>query len=159
MRNIDQWLAEYGDGHRNPINKAIHRVAVPIITVDMIGFAHLVPTDAIGLPPLSWLAVAAALAFYARLSPRLALGMTVLALAMLPLLDAGLAALGSLALPVLIAVFAIAWAAQFVGHALEGVKPSFFADLQFLLIGPLWLLADLYAHLGLWSQPLRKAAA
>lgn len=159
MRNIDQWLAEYGDSHRNPTNKAIHRVAVPIIAVDMIGFAHLVPMEAIGLPPLSWLAVAASLAFYARLSPRLALGMTLLALPMLPLLDAALAALGSMALPVLIAVFALAWFAQFIGHALEGKKPSFFADLQFLLIGPLWLLADVYAHLGLWSQPLRKAAA
>lgn len=156
MRDIDQWLAQYGESHRNPVNKAIHRVAVPIIAVDMIGFAHLMPTGAIGLPPLSWIAVGAALAFYARLSPRLALGMTLVALPALPLLDIGLAALGAMALPVLIAVFAGAWAAQFVGHALEGRKPSFFADLQFLLIGPLWLLADLYAHFGWWSQSLRS---
>lgn len=38
------------------------------------------------------------------------------------------------------AIFVVAWIAQFYGHHVEGKKPSFFADLQFLMIGPLWLL-------------------
>ena len=46
-------------------------------------------------------------------------------------------------------VFVIAWILQFVGHAIEGKRPSFFKDLQFLLIGPAWLLAFLYRGLGL----------
>ena len=46
--------------------------------------------------------------------------------------------------PALVAVFAVTWVAQFIGHAIEGKKPSFFEDVQFLLIGPIWLLADVY---------------
>ena len=39
----------------------------------------------------------------------------------------------------LITLFVIAWVGQFYGHKIEGKKPSFFDDLQFLLIGPLWV--------------------
>ncbi len=46
------------------------------------------------------------------------------------------------------ALFVLAWIGQFIGHAVEGKRPSFFKDLQFLLVGPLWLLADLYRRLG-----------
>jgi len=47
------------------------------------------------------------------------------------------------------AIFVIAWIGQFVGHAVEGRRPSFFKDLQFLLIGPLWLLAAAYRRFSL----------
>jgi uncharacterized membrane protein YGL010W len=46
-------------------------------------------------------------------------------------------------------IFVVAWIGQFVGHAVEGERPSFFKDLQFLLIGPLWLLAAAYRRFGL----------
>jgi uncharacterized membrane protein YGL010W len=42
-----------------------------------------------------------------------------------------------------------AWAGQFVGHAIEGRKPSFFEDLKFLLVGPAWLLAAAYRRFGI----------
>ena len=45
-------------------------------------------------------------------------------------------------------LFALAWLGQFIGHAIEGRRPSFFKDLPFLLIGPLWLLADVYRRAG-----------
>ncbi len=149
-RTLDDWLDAYGDSHRNPVNKTIHRIAVPIIVLDLLGFLHLVPTAALGsfVPPVSWLLVSVALGFYVRLSPPLALGMLLLALPSMAVLDAGLAALGAWALPLLVAVFGVMWAAQFVGHALEGKRPSFFEDVLFLLIGPLWLLDDLYRRLG-----------
>ena len=57
--------------------------------------------------------------------------------------------LGAWALPALVVVFGVTWAAQFVGHALEGKKPSFFEDVQFLLIGPMWLLAAIYRRIGI----------
>jgi uncharacterized membrane protein YGL010W len=150
-RTLDDWLDAYGDSHQNPVNKTIHRIAVPIIVLDLLGFLHLVPTQALGafVPPASWLLVIVALAFYVRLSTPLAIGMLLLTLPSMAVLDAGLAVLGAWALPALVAVFGITWAAQFVGHALEGKKPSFFEDVQYLLIGPLWLLADAYRRLGL----------
>ena len=159
MRTIDQWLEAYGASHRHPVNKMIHRIAVPIIVLDVLGFLHLLPTAAIApwLPPASWVLVLGALAFYARLSSALAFGMLLLTLPGMAALDAGLAALGPWALPALVAVFAVTWIAQFVGHALEGAKPSFLADLQFLLIGPLWLLDDAYRRLGVAARPLPQA--
>jgi uncharacterized membrane protein YGL010W len=48
-----------------------------------------------------------------------------------------------------ITIFVVAWIGQFVGHKIEGAKPSFFEDLQFLLIGPAWLLHFIYKKIGL----------
>lgn len=42
-------------------------------------------------------------------------------------------------------VFVIAWIGQFYGHNIEGQKPSFLKDLQFLLIGPAWVLENLFS--------------
>jgi uncharacterized membrane protein YGL010W len=47
-------------------------------------------------------------------------------------------------------IFVLAWIAQFVGHRIEGRKPSFLTDLTYLLIGPAWVLAKLYRRLG-WA--------
>ena len=47
------------------------------------------------------------------------------------------------------AIFVLAWIGQFIGHKIEGEKPSFFEDLQFLLIGPDWLLGAIYQKLGI----------
>jgi uncharacterized membrane protein YGL010W len=48
-----------------------------------------------------------------------------------------------------IAVFVVAWIAQFVGHKIEGRKPSFLTDLTYLLIGPAWVLAKGLRKLGI----------
>ena len=45
--------------------------------------------------------------------------------------------------------FIIAWVGQFIGHKIEGQKPSFFEDLQFLLIGPAWLISFIYKKIGI----------
>ncbi len=42
-----------------------------------------------------------------------------------------------------LAIFVIAWIGQFYGHKVEGKKPSFLKDLQFLLIGPAWVFEKL----------------
>ena len=46
-------------------------------------------------------------------------------------------------------IFVIAWIGQFIGHKIEGKKPSFIEDLQFLLIGPAWLLSFIYKKIGI----------
>ena len=96
-------------------------------------------------PWLNWasLTALAALLYYLLLSPRLALGIALAFAALLALTHALAQAPWPLWASSL-TIFVIAWIGQFIGHAIEGARPSFFKDLQFLLIGPLWLLAATY---------------
>jgi len=154
MRTASQWLDEYGSSHRNPTNKALHWICVPVIMWCVLGFLWLLPFPSISklyLPGANWagVVVVAALLYYSMLSIRLALGALMLFLVFLWSIDRfvhyGVA-------PLWIAcagLFVIAWIGQFVGHAVEGKRPSFFKDIQFLMVGPLWLLADLYRRLGI----------
>jgi uncharacterized membrane protein YGL010W len=48
-----------------------------------------------------------------------------------------------------VAIFIIAWIGQFYGHNIEGKKPSFLKDIQFLLIGPMWLMSFIYKKWGI----------
>lgn len=138
-RNIDRLLDRYGEFHRNPANKAIHWVCVPLIVWSVLGALWAAS------PVAMLIAIAATMAFYAWLSLPLAVGMLgTIALMVWPLTQ-----LGSRALFVSAAVFVVAWIGQFIGHVLEGRKPAFLEDLRSLLIGPAWLLADLYRRLGI----------
>jgi uncharacterized membrane protein YGL010W len=153
MRTVAEWLSEYGVSHANPTNKLLHWICVPLIVLAVMGLLWSIP-----VPPavaatsawLNWATFTALLAFayYAALSPGLALGVALAFGA----LFAVLAALDALPWPLWatsLAIFAAAWIGQFIGHAIEGRRPSFFKDVQFLLIGPLWLVAALYRRLGI----------
>jgi uncharacterized membrane protein YGL010W len=138
-RNVDRLLERYGEFHRNPANKAIHWVCVPLIAWSVLAALWTVSPLAV------YAAIGVMTVFYLWLSLPLALGMlVVLALMVWPL-----TLLGSRALFVSIAVFVTAWIGQFIGHILEGRKPAFLEDVRSLLIGPVWLLADLYRRLGI----------
>jgi uncharacterized membrane protein YGL010W len=148
MRSVGAWLAEYGMSHENPTNKLLHWICVPPIVLSVMGLLWSTPVPALfsSLSPwLNWatLAAAAALVYYALLSPSLALGILA-AFAVLLALTQWLAHLPWPLWLTSLAIFVVAWIGQFVGHAIEGKRPSFLKDLQFLLIGPLWLLAALY---------------
>ncbi|HKY91915.1 MAG TPA: Mpo1-like protein [Nevskiaceae bacterium] len=148
-KKVDAFLAEYQGSHMNPVNKLIHWICVPLIVVAVFGALRTIPVgDGFLNPAIS--VGALALAYYAWLSPRLALAMVpVFALVML-VVEASFAALGTVGhLALMGAIFVGAWIGQFYGHYLEGAKPSFFKDLQFLLIGPLWLLAHLFRRAGI----------
>ncbi|HTY93538.1 MAG TPA: Mpo1-like protein [Steroidobacteraceae bacterium] len=152
MRTVRQWLEEYGDSHRHPVNERLHFVCVPAIVLSVIGLLSSVPVPRVaqGLAGLDWAVVIAALAllYYLSLSPALAAG----ALGCFAVMFVVVHLLGALPWPLWatsLAIFVVAWIGQGVGHAIEGRRPSFFKDLQFLLIGPLWLLAAAYRHLGL----------
>lgn len=153
MRSVEAWLAEYGASHRHPINKILHWICVPPIVLSVLGFLVAIPLPAAVTALSPWLNVgtvvaALALLYYARLSAALALGMLPLIL----LTFLGIDALAQLAWPLwgsCLLIFVIAWIGQFIGHAIEGQRPSFFKDLQFLLIGPLWLLAFVYRAAGI----------
>lgn len=155
MKTIDQWLEEYGDSHRNKTNKLIHWICVPTIMFTVLGFFmaiprgelfNWVPAEAAFLANWGGVALVLAALFYLRLSLAMFLGMSVIALAMLYgayQLDK----VTSLWLVCLV-VFVIAWIFQFIGHRIEGKKPSFFKDVQFLLIGPAWLLGFGFRKIG-----------
>ena len=137
-RAIDVLLARYGESHRNPVNELIHIVCIPAIVFSLLGILWALH------PVVPLLVVAVALAYYSKLSRRFALGMAVMAgtmLALLAMLPDGTV------LPTSIGVFVAAWIGQFVGHHIEGKKPSFFDDLRFLLIGPLFVLSILYRRI------------
>ena len=152
MRGTAYWFAEYSASHRNPVNKTLHFICVPLIVWSLIGLLWSLPAPGRGqLEYANWAsyAVAAAVLYYAVLSMPLALGVLPVLAAMLLSVDA-LSQLAQVPLwAVSAAVFALAWLGQFVGHAIEGKRPSFFKDVQFLLIGPIWLLAALYRRAGI----------
>ena len=139
-RTIDTLLAKYSESHLNPTNEVIHFICVPIIVFTLLGLlwaAH---------PLLAVAVTLASLAYYFKLSKPFAVGMLLMSTLMLALL----AALPDRAiLPLSVAIFVLAWIGQFIGHKIEGKKPSFFDDLRFLLIGPLFVLSFLYRRLKL----------
>ena len=139
IRQIDYLLERYGESHTHPANELIHYVAVPMIVFSLIGVLHwLHPTAAL-------VAIAGSVVYYARLSTVFMIVM-VLASALM-LYVAGL--LGAALLPVSIGIFVVSWIFQFIGHKVEGKKPSFFEDLQYLLVGPLFVLSKLFLKLGI----------
>ena len=140
QRAIDTLLAQYSDSHQNPTNELIHFVCVPVIVLSLLGILWWVH------PAVAVLTVVASLAYYWKLSRPFAAGMLVMALLMLGII----AALPPITvLPLSIAIFVLAWVGQFIGHLIEGKKPSFFDDLRFLLIGPLFVLGFLYRRFHL----------
>jgi len=150
---MHQWLDEYGASHRNHTNEFLHWICVPAIVMTVIGFLWSIPVpsafDAVS-PWLNWatIGVASWLGYYFLLSPALGLGATVGLVGMLFVVRW----LDTLAWPLWVtclAIFVVAWIGQFIGHSIEGTRPSFFKDVQFLLIGPIWLMSHLYRRLGL----------
>ena len=137
-RPIDTLLAQYRESHRNPTNEIIHMVCVPLIVFSLIGLLWALH------PLLALAAIGGSLWYYERLSRPFAIGMLAMALVILAVL--GVLPRGAV-LPLSIAVFVLAWIGQFIGHQIEGKKPSFLDDLRFLLIGPLFVLSFLYRRM------------
>ena len=139
MRKVDDLFARYSESHRNPANKAIHWVCVPLITWSVLALLWA------WSPIAAYVLIGIALVFYAWLSPVIAIGMLGVSVVLLY----PLTLLGPNTLAVAVAVFVLAWIGQFIGHKIEGKKPSFFEDIKFLLIGPAWLLAHVYRRVGI----------
>ena len=153
MRTAEEWLGEYGESHQHPRNELLHIICVPAIVLTVIGFLWSIPVPRVFAdisPWLNWatIAIALSIVYYFTLSVALGLGATI-GLCLLAYL---VRYLDTLAWPLWLTslvIFVIAWIGQFIGHHIEGKRPSFFKDLQFLLIGPIWLLGNLYRRLGI----------
>ena len=129
MKTIQEWFDEYNESHQDPTNKLMHWVCVPTIYFSIIG---ILANFSVLLAALVFIL---AFIFYARLDIVLAIAMATLTLVMAWLIWVLPKGFG-----LYISLFVLAWIGQFYGHKVEGKKPSFFKDLQFLLIGPIWCL-------------------
>ena len=151
-REVDRWLGNYSEDHRNSTNILIHWICVPLILWTAIALLWVVPVPAaLGRAGL-WAGVAMffALSFYLRLSRPLGFGMLAAFVVLGLITEALYRILGTPQLLWLaIAVFVLAWIAQFVGHHIEGRRPAFFTDLAYLLIGPAWIVAKIMRRLGI----------
>jgi uncharacterized membrane protein YGL010W len=156
VRKIDVLLDEYGSSHQNHVNKSIHWICVPLIFFSIVGLLWSIPAgylhSIIGGEAgkfINWatIGLALALVYYLSLSIPLFFGMLLIACVfslICYLIDrSGIAPLWLVCL----IIFFLAWIGQFYGHKVEGKKPSFFKDLQFLLIGPAWLMSFIFKSL------------
>jgi len=154
MRKIDKLLAEYGQSHQNATNKAIHWICVPLIFFSIVGFLMSIPAAAIQRSLGDWVDWAVVsmiliLIYYVSLSWTLAVGMALFSLLCLYVARTiGLMSAAPLWMVCLV-IFVLAWIGQFYGHKVEGKKPSFFKDLQFLLVGPAWLMHFIFKKWGI----------
>ena len=149
-RPVDVYFDQYAENHQNPTNKLFHWICVPLIVFSLFGLLWSIP-----FPHLKFLgsyngyfnwasfAIAFTIYYYYKLSPTLSYVMFIV----LMLFSYAVVQLtvwqtnGGPALWLVCAIiFVIAWIGQFIGHKIEGKKPSFLTDLKFLLIGPIWLL-------------------
>lgn len=154
-KTADEWFAEYGESHQNDTNELIHWICVPIIFYCVLGLIWSIPVPAAlagAVPGFNWVLPVAlgVLFFYLRLSVPLAVGMFLFMSVCYAVIE--WQALGGCPVPVWqssLALFVLAWIGQFIGHKIEGKKPSFFKDVQFLLIGPAWLMHFVFKKAGI----------
>ncbi len=148
---IHRWFDKYAEDHRNPTNQMIHVFAVPAILWTIVALLWCIPSPGTWFRPGFWAALTmfAAWMFYYRSSRTLGFGMLAVFVVMAWFTRWLHNSYGTQALLIAaIVVFVVAWIAQFVGHKIEGRKPSFLTDITFLLIGPAWVVAKLYNKLG-----------
>ncbi len=150
MKTLEQWFAEYAVSHQNPINKEIHYLCVPAIYFSIIGllmsiskmFLENIFSDQYPIF-INWATVVLIpiMLFYFSLSVAMAIKIAIFSIFCL-VINYFIGLYFPLSL-FSIFVFIIAWIGQFYGHKIEGKKPSFLKDIQFLLIGPAWVIQNL----------------
>jgi uncharacterized membrane protein YGL010W len=152
MRSVNEWFGNYSKDHRNPTNRLIHWICVPAILWSVLAALWVIPVPpSIGRPGF-WcgMAMIAAFAFYWKMSKPIGIAMLIV-FVVLGLITEGLYRTlgpGDL-LWLAIGVFVVAWIGQFIGHIIEGARPSFFTDLAYLLIGPAWLAGKLMRRMNI----------
>jgi len=152
MKTIQQWLSEYGESHQDHTNKTIHWICVPSIFFSITGLLYSIklPFEISGVTiNVAMIVLILAVVYYFSLSRTLWIGLFLFAVLCLLLCQfierSGIVPLWLFC----VIVFVVAWIGQFYGHKVEGKKPSFFKDIQFLLIGPAWLMSFIYKRLGI----------
>jgi uncharacterized membrane protein YGL010W len=139
VRKVDQLIAHYGSSHTHPTNELIHFAAIPLIMLSLCGLMFALH------PWVAYAFIAASMVYYARLSIVFFISMVIWSVLIVALLHA----MGSQVLIASIVIFVGAWIIQFIGHKIEGKKPSFLEDIQYLWVGPMFVLSKLFLKLGI----------
>lgn len=144
LKNLSARLDEYSQTHQHPLNKKIHYLCVPAIFYCTFGILWHIPLLPMfsQWPAMNWalLVMLGSLLFYFSLSRSagfymgLIMGLCWISFELYP-------AQATVKLwQICLVIFIIAWLGQFYGHVVEKKRPSFFQDVTFLLIGPLWIV-------------------
>tara|TARA_R110000868_G_C10633374_1_gene743397 strand:+ start:144 stop:605 length:462 start_codon:yes stop_codon:yes gene_type:complete len=152
MKTLAQWFDEYAVSHKNVTNKKIHYICVPLIFFSVVGLFMSIPNTLLhelaSVHPIfanwAFIVLLFVLLFYFRLS--LKMGLKMLLFTSICLVGNYIIAQYVSLVWFSVAVFTIGWVGQFYGHKIEGKKPSFIKDLQFLLIGPAWVIHSVFTR-------------
>src|SRR5690606_6323787 len=154
MSKLDALFLQYADSHQNPTNILIHWICIPLISFGIFGLIWSIPFPYIELLGkyngfVNWASfvVAFSIYYYLKLSPTLSYGMLLIIgffSYLIVQLEYWELAGGPALWLVCLLIFVISWIGQFIGHKIEGKRPSFLTSLKLFLIGPIWLLAKVY---------------
>ena len=155
MRNATDLLAQYAEYHRDRRNIVSHFVGVPMIVfgVGVLLARATFPAFGISLT-LAWVVFALAAAWYLTRG-NVVLGIAV-SVAVAVVIKLGHEVSGGSVAQWLawgVGFFVVGWVIQFIGHWYEGKKPAFVDDLVGLLVGPMFVVAELMFMAG-WNKPL-----
>ena len=151
MTEIQNWLNKYVESHENKLNKLIHWRCVPVIFFSILGMLSqihitlletMIPHEFANLASIFGIF---GMIFYLKSSFPMFVGVRFFSL--LGVITISFLNNTDYRLEISIVLFVLAWIGQFIGHKIDGVKPSFFEDLKFLLIGPAWLIGFTYNKL------------
>jgi uncharacterized membrane protein YGL010W len=152
MRRVEQLLDNYSMDHQNPKNQTIHFICVPAIVWSVTAVLWSIPVPAQMFEPGAWcgLVMFFALLYYWKLSRPLGAGLLLCFLAG-GAINYWIAERFGMRVLLWSAIttFVVAWIGQFIGHEIEGRRPSFLTDLVYLLVGPMWTLSKFYRRLGI----------
>ncbi len=159
VRPIDRYFERYAESHQHPTNKAIHWICVPLIVFSLMGLVWAIPFPQLGFLGkynsfVNWASflIAFSVYYYYRLSVVLSYAMVIVLFffsgLIVTLEKLHVQAAWPAMWVVCLGIFVVSWLGQFVGHQIEGKKPSFFDDVKFLLIGPIWLLHFPFKRFG-----------
>jgi len=136
-------FSEYASYHMDPRNRIFHSFGIPLIVLGVMGLlsqVHLGPLD------LALVVAAAVIAYYAVID----FGGALLCL----LVFAALYAIAvHLPWQLNLTAFVAGWVCQLVGHRIEGTKPKFLENLIYLLIGPLYIVEEIFGALVGGKKP------
>lgn len=151
MKSLQQHLVNYARYHRDPRNIITHFIGIPLIVLSIIVLLNLIMFPLIGITIKLGVVIAAiTCGYYLKLDMKL--GMIMALFMALLCLVAWVMSDYEHALLLGVVLFVIGWVFQFVGHYFEGKKPAFVDDLMGLVIGPLFVVAEMLFLLGLFKD-------